>query len=307
MNNNRFIAVLILFSMIKGYAQTSADTLPRLTLTKIANINQSDSYITFMGGIGNLEPLIFEANLNPNFVVRKRDDSRLMMVLTPQVTIRMYNEYSYPVKTPSYIPQLSMYYLFGDPKLPHHTTIYGRIAHHSNGQEGSFYVKDELSEELKPKINLQSGNFSTNFFEIGFIDTSYGLKKNAVKFFKSSLEIHPRSWMYDELHGIYSGFRWHNSFYAYKLPWDRNLFSKQRKADFSVKIETTWMLDSINDWDTFDTERFSGALTFYYHPGFLEDIGFFVRFYHGSDYYNIYFEHQLSIIQFGLMTEILRF
>ena len=307
MTNPLFIWILFVFLMISGYAQTQSDTLPRLTLAKIAYVNQSDSYITFPGDIGNMEPLIFEANLNPNFVVRKRQDSRLMAVLTPQITIRMYNEDSYPVKTPSYIPQLSLYYLFGYPGLPHHTTIYGRIAHHSNGQAGSFYLKDELSEEKKPIINVESGNFSTNFFEIGFIDTSYGDKNNAVKFFKSSLEIHPKSWMLDQLHGQYSGFRWHNSFYAYKLPLDKTVFSKDRRANFSMKIETTWMLDSVNDWDTFDTERFSGALTFYYHPGFLEDLGFFVRLYHGRDYYNIYFEHQLDVIQFGIMTEILRF
>lgn len=307
MTTIHFISVSLFLFLINGYAQAPADTLPRLTLAKIAHVNQSDSYITFLGGIGNLEPLIFEANINPNFVVRKREDSRLMMVLTPQITIRMYNEVSYPVKTPSYIPQLSMYYLFGNPKLTHHTTIYGRIAHHSNGQDGSFYVKNGVSEDQKPQINVDTGNFSTNFFEIGFIDTSYGIKNNAIKFLKSSLEIHPKSWMLDELHGQYSGFRWHNSFYAYKLPWDKTLFSKQRKADFSVKIETTWMLDAINDWNTFDTKRFNGALTFYYHPGFLEDIGLFVRFYHGWDYYNIYFENQLNIIQFGIMTEILRF
>lgn len=307
MSTTLLISVLFLFFMIKGYAQTPADTLPRLTLAKIAHINQSDSYITFLGGIGNMEPLMFEANLNPNFVVRKREDSRLMMVLTPQITIRMYNEESYPVRTPSYIPQLSLYYMFGSPKLTHHTTIFGRIAHHSNGQDGSFYVENVLSDDQEPQINVETGNFSTNFIEIGFIDTSYGHKKNAVKFFKSSLEIHPKSWMSEELHGQYSGFRWHNSFYAYKLPWDKALFRKQRKADFSVKIETTWMLDAINDWDTFGTERFNGALTFYYHPDFLEDIGLFIRFYHGSDYYNIYFGRQLNIIQFGLMTEILRF
>ncbi len=295
-----FHIILFLLWMNSTFAQKQTDTLPRLNLTKIAHINQSDSYITFPTDIGNIEPLMFEANLNPNFVVRKRADTRLMMVLTPQITIRMFNEESYPVKTPSYIPQLSLYYLFGYPELAHHTTLFGRIAHHSNGQDGSFYNSNGT-------INLQSGNFATNFFEIGFIDTSYGAKVNAVKFFKSSLEIHPKSWMLDELRGQYSELRWHNSFFVYKLPLDRGFFSEKRKANFSVKIETTWMLDNINEWKTFDTNRFSGAFTFYYHPKFLEDIGFFIKFYHGLDYYNIYFEHQLDIIRFGLMTEILRF
>lgn len=74
-----------------------------------------------------------------------------------------------------------------------------------------------------------------------------------------------------------------------------------------MKVETTWMFDAINDWGTFDLNRFNGALTLYYHPKFLEEIGLFVQFYHGQDYYNIYFSHQLNVIRFGLMTEVLRF
>ena len=54
---------------------------------------------------------MFEANISPNFIIRKRQDSRLMAVLTTQVVIRMYNEESFPVRTPSYIPQVSFYYL----------------------------------------------------------------------------------------------------------------------------------------------------------------------------------------------------
>jgi len=293
---------LLLVCLATGQAQTQEDTLPRLDLAKLALVNQSDSYITFPTDIGNVEPLLFEANLNPNFVIRKRKDSRLMAVLTPQITIRMYNKESYPVQTPSYIPQISFYYLSGDRQGLHQNTFFGRIAHHSNGQDGSFYKDSQETE-----INLITGNFATNYMEFGLINTSYSGNKNAVKFFKSSLEIHPKSWMLEELKGQYSGLRWHNSFFAYKLPLDSNFFSKHRRANFSVKIETTLMLDQINDWEFLEIDRINAALTFYYHPKFLEDIGLFVQLYHGMDYYNIYFKHQLSIIRFGIMTEILRF
>lgn len=176
------------------------DSLPRLSLSKIAHVNQEDTYITFPGDIGNLEPLIFEANINPNFVIRQREDSRAMAVLTPQFRIRMLDQHSYPIKTPSYIPQVSFYYLLGSKELTRHTTLFFRIAHHSNGQDGSFYVKPDeeekilngknktpvgslldwrLKQESNPQndmtkereINLETGNFSTNFLELGFIDT----------------------------------------------------------------------------------------------------------------------------------------
>jgi hypothetical protein len=294
-----YIIVLINLFVWNVDAQEMKDSIPQLDLAKIAQVNQSDSYITFPTDIGNLEPLMFEANVNPSFVIRERRDSRLMGVLTAQITIRMYNEESYPVKTPSYIPQISIYYLASDKDAADRLTLFGQMAHHSNGQDGGFYDTDG-------NINLQTGNFATNFFELGLIKSGFSKKLNAQKFFKTAFEVHPRSWMLEDLHGQYSGFRWHNAFLAYKLPVKMG-HRGSVKADFSLKAETTWFLDNINDWDNFNIKRLSASLTFYYHPKFLEDIGFFAQYYHGTDYYNIYFQHRLDVIRFGIMTEILRF
>jgi hypothetical protein len=282
-------------------AQTLTDSIVTLNLDKIAQVNQGESYVTFPFDIGNLEPLMFEANVSPNFKIRERKDSRLMAVLTSQIIIRMFDEYSYPVKTPSYIPQIAFYFLTGHKDAANKLTLFGKIAHHSNGQDGNFYTDDG-------KVNLQSGNFATNYLELGFLQSSYSQNLKAFKFIKSSVEIHPKSWMLEELHGQYSGLRWHNTFLAYKLPMKSNLIkSSEQKANFSVKAETTLMLDNINNWDTFNSKRINASLIVYYHPKFLEDIGFFVQFYQGMDYYNIYFQHQISSIRFGIMTETLRF
>ena len=282
-------------------AQTLSDSIVTLNLDKIAQVNQEESYVTFPFDIGNLEPLMFEANVSPNFKIRERKDSRLMAVLTSQIIIRMFDEYSYPVKTPSYIPQIAFYFLTGHKDAANKLTLFGKIAHHSNGQDGNFYTDDG-------KVNLQSGNFATNYLELGFLQSSYSQNLKAFKFIKSSVEIHPKSWMLEELHGQYSGLRWHNTFLAYKLPMKTNpLPNEKQRATFSIKAETTIMLDNFNNWNYFDAKRLNASLILYYHPKFLEDIGFFVQFYHGMDYYNIYFQHQISSIRFGIMTETLRF
>ncbi len=297
--NNKFHSIfLILFFFIYGFSQEKKDSIPSFNLVKIALVNQTDSYVTFPTDVGNIAPLMFEANISPSFIIRQRKDSRLLAVLTSQIVIRMYNEESFPVQTPSYIPQISFYYAANNKQRKNQNTIFGRIAHHSNGQDDKFYNENE-------SINLKSGNFATNFFEIGLIQTRYNKKLNAVNFFKSSFEVHPRSWMLTELHGQYSGFRWHNSFEAFKLPFLKS--DKNDNPKFSLKLETTLMLDSYNNLNTFDLDRLNASLTFYYHPKFLEDIGLFVQFYHGLDYYNIYFQEQLDVIRFGIMTEILRF
>ena len=291
------ILVLITHPIMYLMAQKEASVLPKLSLERVALINQSDTYISFPTDIGNIAPLIFEANVNPSFIIRKRKDSKLMAILTPQIIIRMFNEESYPVRTPSYIPQISFYYLANKKEALDYLVLFGKIAHHSNGQEGDFYNADNT-------INLQSGSFATNFLEFGFLKTSYSNKLKAIKTIKSSIELHPKEWMLQEMRGQYSGLRWHNSFTSFKFPLKED---DNGKAKFSLKAETTLMLDNFNNLDFFDVNRLNASFTFYYHPKFLEDIGLFVQLYHGYDYYNINYQHQMSIIRFGLMTEILRF
>lgn len=283
---------------LNGLAQKN-DSVSELTLTIISQVNQGNSYITFPTDIGNIEPLWFEGNLIPNFYLRQSKNSRLMGVLTPQIILRMYQEYSYPVRTPSYMPQVTLYYLLNNKKQANSITLFGRLAHHSNGQDGSFFLENG-------DINLKSGDFSTNFFETGFISTRISERFNAYQFFKSSFEIHPDSWRQWELEGIYSQYRWHNSFSIFKLP-NSNNNGIQKKADISIKGELTYLFGDLYDWNTASLNRINLNLTFFYHPKFLEDIGLFAQFYHGLDYYNIYFSHQINVLRFGFMTEKLRF
>lgn len=293
-----YILLLLINCNFHTIAQEVDSMFQKLSLSKIALINQTDSYITLPLDIGNIEPLMFEANVNSSFIIRKRKDSKLMAVLTPQIIIRMYNEESYPVRTPSYIPQISFYYLAKQDMYNNSLSFFGKIAHHSNGQDGSFYNEDGT-------INLLTGNFATNYFELGFITSSYSSRFKAIKAYKSSIEIHPKSWMLEELEGQYSGLRWHNAFTAFKIPFGNS--KNNQRPRFSVKLETNLLLDHYNDLDVFDADRINAGLTFYYHPQFMEDVGLFVQFYRGMDYYNIYFQHQISVIRFGIMTEILRF
>ena len=96
--------LISIFFALSGLGQ-DRDSIPRIGLSVISQVNQGNSYITFPTDIGNIEPLLFEGNLIPNFYLRESKNSRLMGVLTPQVILRMYQERSSPVRTPSYMPQ----------------------------------------------------------------------------------------------------------------------------------------------------------------------------------------------------------
>ncbi len=160
------IFIFVLIYSISCTGQENNNTIPKIGLTTIAQVNQGTSYITAPTDIGNIEPLWFEGNLIPNFYIRVSKDSRLMGVLTPQIIIRMYQEESYPVRTPSYMPQITVYYLLSSKTEVNSLSLFGRFAHHSNGQDGDFYLDNG-------DINLISGNFTTNYYEFGFIKTNY--------------------------------------------------------------------------------------------------------------------------------------
>ena len=291
------IGISMLLSIPVYSQNTGDDDIPRIDLATIAQENSGNSYITFPTDIGNIEPLWFEANLIPSFNIRVSKDSRLMGVLTPQIIIRMYQEESFPVRTPSYMPQLTMYYSLNSKPAVKSFNLFGKLAHHSNGQEGNFYLDNG-------EINTISGNFSTNYFELGLVRTRYNKRFNAVQFFSTSFEAHPKNLMIDELDGIYSRYRWNNVVSFFKLPVNG---AAAKKASISLKGEVTWMFGELNGWESYSINRLNVKLTFYYHPKFLEDIGIFAQIYHGMDYYNIYFDHQISVIRFGIMTEKLRF
>ena len=293
-----FVILLVVIFPFWGKAQAKPDTLG-IGLSVISQVNQGSSYITFPTDIGNIEPLWFEANINPNFYLRHSKNFRLLGVITPQIIIRMYQEPSFPVRTPSYIPQITLYYMFSGKANARNASLFVRFAHHSNGQDGPFYLDNG-------EINLKSGNFATNFFEIGFIKTHFNRRFHAYQFFKTSLEVHPNRWSIDELRGQYSTVRWHNAFSVFKLPVKVSTQEK-KKARLSLKGELTWMFGDLNNWDWYSLNRVNLKLIFSYYPKFLEDVGLFVQYYHGLDYYNIYFHHQIDVLRFGIMTDKLRF
>ncbi len=297
--NWQVVALLLLLLNFQVYSQSDSLHNYYFDLSLISEVNSGNSYVTIGGGLGNIEPLIFEANLIPNFILRVNKKAKLMGVLTPQIILRMYNEESLPVQTPSYMPQFTLYYSIGEELDITNFTIFGKLAHHSNGQQDDFYLENG-------EVNYKSGNFSTNYFELGFIKTFFSSKKNIAHFFSSSFELHPEKLSNSELKGIYSFHRWNTQFSIFKLP-NKLENGKKERAMFSLKAKVTWLFGDLYNWNSFSFNRFIGDVTFYYHPSFFEDIGFFVQYYHGQDYYNIYFPKSRDILRIGIMTEQFRF
>lgn len=287
------LSILIL---LIGSTISAQKVQKEIGIEQYAEIAIGNSYITFPTDLGNIEPLWFEGNIKPNFLIRTSDDAQLMGVLTPQIILRMYREESYPVRTPSYMPQVSAYYKTSSINN-YAPIVMFRLAHHSNGQDGDFLLPTG-------EINKISGNFATNYIEFGFFKPYYSKLFDAHQIFSSTIEIHPHHWIMKELRSNYGRYRFKNTIKIFKLK-DAN--KKNNQTPFSIEGELTLIAGRMASVESLSTKRIIGKLTLNYHPSFLKEVGFFVQLYHGTDYYNIYFDHVINTIRMGIMTTKLQF
>ncbi|MBS4061624.1 MAG: phospholipase A [Bacteroidetes bacterium] len=281
-------------------AQTEVLQVTENSFFRTIRANQTDSYITFSQGIGNMEPLIFEALIAPYFLLRTSRDAKWGATISPAILMRMYAEESLPVRTPSYMSEICFYHKSnktGDEKVKY---LFLNLTHHSNGQDGDFFNQDG-------SFNTISGNFSINYLELGlFLNQNVLPFSNTNEYFKSSLEYHIDLERAEELEGRYSFIRWHNSFQVFRF-LESNNASKKLEFDKNPAVqnrpETTWLIGNMNDASFFNfKERFNFTLTMAYRPKFLSDVSLYANFYSGEDYYNINFYQRIAVFRIGLQA-----
>jgi len=303
------LIVLMLFE--NGHAQSATNTNEQ-SFSKHILANSEVGYITLLGGLGNIESLWFEGLLVPLYSLRIHEDAKWGAVLVPKIVIRMYRQDSQPVNTPSYMPQVSFYYQMNEPTNNFNNLLYifGRFVHHSNGQDGSFFNEDGA-------LNTISGDFSTNYFEIGvFLTKLLAPRLNATEFYRTSLEFHPPFLQFEPLNDLYGNLRWHNDIQLFKITTrslrsvftgkdDRpNNLNRSKRPTMRARFNTTLIFGEMKNIDAFDiSKRLCISATLSYHPDFLQDVRVFAQYYYGQDYYNMYFQNTLNVLRFGLMVD----
>lgn len=259
--------------------------------------NQEDSYITLGGGLGNIDDLIFEALVAPYFLLRTNENARLGATISSPILVRMYNEYSFPVRTPSYMPQVSFYYQASGRSDENVSYLFLTFAHHSNGQDDPFFNEDG-------SINRHSGDFSTNYVEFGtFFNRQLIPFFNTSEYFSTSLEYHVDVGRSPELNDRYSFIRWHNSIRIFRFPASWTNLRLEKTPRVQTRLETTWLFGDFNDASFFDIkERLNLSFTISYRPEFLSDVSLFFNMYTGEDYYNMHFDRRLNVFRVGLQA-----
>lgn len=271
----------------KEHPASQADTkapIKSVSTVDIVRANLEPAYLAYPFGIAGLPSLIFESNVVAHFFVNQ-PSWPFAVVLTPKIVVRMFNQYSAPVKTPSYMPRITALFWF-DKEIRNEPAFYGSVmlSHHSNGQSGPFFLEDG-------SFNHDTGSFSTNYLEFSAYAT--GFRGHWFGWSALSLEWHFDWNQSPELDGRYGLIRAH--------------FATTLLANLPLKGQLNLRLSAIldrfmktgNHAITRELERFPLSIRYSLSiPGI--DLGLYVGYYVGHDYYNIYFDRFVHTLQIGI-------
>jgi hypothetical protein len=292
---------LIFFTAIKGTAQTIRISESPY-LQKFTSV-ETPSYITYHGGIGNYEKLVYEANISPEFRSSFDKFPNLGFVFTGQMLIRMFDTYSHPVRTPSYMPRGTLFYHLDKPNFQKDQFVFITVGHHSNGQDGLLFQSDSVT------VNLKDGSFATNYISVGF--EQYSNSQNdfdPFNCFRFTSTYHIIK--YPDLRSMYGRLRFSGDLRStYELPFEiKNLLnSKKTKPKFTGLLHLEWIALNLEEVKPVDIKRLIVNYTISFQPAIINNVELFARVYYGQDYYNINFERTLKVFQFGVSFRDLYF
>jgi hypothetical protein len=295
------LSLVLIMSFLSGRAQSVQ--ISESSYLKRFNSIETPSYITFRGGIGNIGNLVYEANFSSEFKASSARYPNFGFVFTGQILLRMYDQFSHPVKTPSYMPRATLFYHLPEPVKQNDQFLFLTFGHHSNGQDGLLLQADSVS------LNTDNGSFALNYFSGGYELCSKNNKSfdplNSFRVTAQYQIIHD-----ERLKDKYGNIRFYAALKSTcKLPFEvKNIFSGEKaKPYFTGLLNLTWIGNGLENTPTVDFKRLIVSYTLSYQPAFISSVELFARYYYGQDYYNIQFQRTLNVLQAGVLIRDLHF
>ena len=246
---------------------------------------------------------------------------------TPAVRLRMFEQVSRPVRTPSYMPRGNFQLIWarnveavagstaaatgrapagfavpqGNARQVSLWEAHAIVGHHSNGQDGCLWQDEDRIEEAcvgrlpivdERLVNKRDGSFSTNYVRLGINYRRNTLDEDLWALrewgFRADVEYHPRAWIDDDIEEIYGRTRAGVSgTYA-----TRELPWCPRRAEAVASIQAiAGHPEPV--WPVAVTVQASCF------PTRMGGWGFFVRYYGGQDYYNLGFLENIQRLHVG--------
>ena len=271
--------------------------------------NADFSYTAPAGELGAPSKYVINGRLTTTYMLVGSYKSPIAFAIIPDFTVRVRNEFSAGVRTPSYRLGGALYArLNANPE----NYQYGELAftHHSNGQD-----QDALNTD--GSVNTLTGNFNANYLTASYrfghltetdADESYYSFNHRVglqwyKFFR-----------YEPALDLGFGF----TRILYNFSWRKyGLIERHARNKPKVKTEKeTWRLNAevsyaVNKIPAKNLanlqKRLNAEINFNYSLPFMNNVFLMAAVgYYGEDNYNIYFQDHYGYLRFGLSSGFLR-
>ncbi|MFC4212953.1 hypothetical protein ACFOWA_17290 [Pedobacter lithocola] len=314
----KYLLLFLIFSFccIKIFAQ-KIDKDSLLQKREIANKeyvklykeNADFAYTSPAGEIGAPTKYVINGRLTTTYMLLGSYKSPIAFAVIPDFTVRVRNELSAGVRTPSFRLGGSLFARL-NPNPNHYKYAELAFTHHSNGQDVSARNDDG-------SINTKTGNFNANYLTLSYRFGNFTPIKSDESYFslnhRVGLQWH-KWFRYEPV--LDDGFGFTRLLYNVSLrKYDviekksriKNSF-KEEKETWRLNAEVSYAVNKIpakNIWSA--VKRLNAEVNFNYSFPFMNNVFLLAAVgYYGEDNYNIYFKDSYSYMRFGLASGFLR-
>jgi len=281
--------------------------------------NRELSYTSPFGEIGAPTKVIIEGRLTTTYLIIASKHLPVSLALIPDFTVKVLNERSAGVRTPSFRLGAAAYVrLNKDPE--HYKYVELTFTHHSNGQDGNALNPDGT-------MNTYNGNFNTNYitalYRFGHFQNQ-NPKHNAYTSFnhRAGVENH-NGFNYEPAlkndYGftriLYSfSFRRYNLYQVNGRSWEKlkhrnnNDQKALEKEVIRVNADVSYAVNRMAEYKFGSAKkRLNTEVSFNYSMPFMQNAFLMASVgYYGEDPYNIYYKNQYSYIRLGVSSGFIR-
>ncbi|WP_316790483.1 hypothetical protein [Pedobacter frigoris] len=258
--------------------------------------NAELSYTSPGGEIGAPSKYLINGKLTTNYMILGTDKFPVAFSVIPDFTVRVRNERSAGVRTPSFKLGGVFYVRLARTSGQFRFMTLG-YTHHSNGQDGDAINPDGTT-------NTYNGNFSTNYLTL-----KYHFSKTIPGGTTKNLFILSHS----------TGLEWHKWF-SYERALEHSYGFTRLLYNFSLRKysdgKENWRLNSessyaINPMSGYHLgalkKRLNAEISFHYALPFMNNVFLMAATgYYGEDPYNIYYQDKYAYLRLGLSSGFLR-
>lgn len=301
--------LIYLFILCGLLTNTQAQTPDTAMLHKrIINRDFNDIYTqnlkpaTFGNDYGGPNKTMLISDLAANFVLVNSPRLPFFVAATPEISIRLFSAAGAPVKSPSYMPGLVVYFRVNNDtyKSKFFSVAYN---HHSNGIRGP---------TLNPNgtFNTDSGKFTTNFYTLMYHAGKRSDGDNVItsRYASAGLELHAALVGLGYAHALKDkyGFVRVKGNYIYDLAKRDNdpIDPKANVFDNWMRLQLNfeYIMDKYNNYNLSDyKKRMNVGIKYYYQFPFMQNVALMAGGgYRGQDEYNIFFQDSYAYVTVGL-------